>query len=75
MDIKARKLQFIQEFLKIQNEELIIRLEKVLKNDSKDLNPFTLEEFNARINQSLEDSKRDNVIESDELIEEIKQWH
>lgn len=75
MDIKARKLQFIQEFLKIQNEELIIRLEKVLKNDSKDLNPFTLEEFNARINQSLEDSKRDNVIESDELIEEIKKWH
>lgn len=75
MDIKARKLQFIQEFLKIQNEELIIRLEKVLKDDSKDLNPFTLEEFNARINQSLEDSKRDNVIESDELIEEIKQWH
>lgn len=75
MDIKARKLQFIQEFLKIQNEELITRLESVLKNDSKDFNPFTTEEFNARINQSLEDSKRDNVIESSELMKEMKQWH
>ena len=74
MDIQTRKLEFIQEFLKVQNEELISRLERMLKNNDDEFNPFTIEEFNSRINQSLEDSKKDKVIESNELITEIEQW-
>ena len=74
MDIQTRKLEFIQEFLKIQSEEIISRLERILKNIDDDFSPLTIEEFNSRIDQSLEDSKNDKVIESNKLIAEIKQW-
>jgi len=30
MDLQARKIEFIQEFLKIQSEDIILRLEKLL---------------------------------------------
>ncbi len=33
MDLEARKIEFIQEFLKLQSEEAITRLEKVLKKE------------------------------------------
>ena len=74
MDIQTRKLEFIQEFLKIQSEEIISRLEKKKKNIDDDFSPLTIEEFNSRIDQSLEDSKNDKVIESNKLMAEIKQW-
>ncbi len=31
MNIETRKLSFIQEFLRIENEEIVIGLEKLLK--------------------------------------------
>lgn len=74
MDIQTRKLEFIQEFLKLQSEEIISRLERVLKNIDDDTKPFSIEEFNSRIEKSLEDSKNENVTESKDLISEIKQW-
>lgn len=74
MDIQTRKLEFIQEFLKIQSEDLISRLEKILKNTEDDFIPFSLDEFNARIDESIQDSENDRVIESSELFSEIRQW-
>ena len=74
MDIQTRKLEFIQEFVKIQSEELISRLERILKSNDDNFEPFSLEEFNSRIDHSLQDSKKDRVTESDELLSEIKEW-
>lgn len=75
MDIQTRKIEFIQEFLKVQSEELISQFEKLLKtNKEKEIVPFTIDEFYNRIDASIEDSKNDNVIESSELLSEIKQW-
>ncbi|SKC07710.1 hypothetical protein SAMN05660477_02810 [Soonwooa buanensis] len=75
MDIQTRKLEFIQEFLKIQSEEVISRLEKILKNnDEEDIKSFSIEEFNSRINESLDDSKHNRITESNELLSEIKEW-
>lgn len=76
MDLQTRKINFIQEFLKLQNEELIIRLENMLKGNKsvKQPVPMSIEEFNARIDQSLEDSANDRVIHVDDLIAEIKKW-
>ncbi|ALR29854.1 hypothetical protein ATE47_04640 [Chryseobacterium sp. IHB B 17019] len=74
MDIQTRKLNFIQEFLKIQSEELISRLEKILINNEDNFNPFSIKELNARIDQSLQDSKNDMITESNNLLFEIKQW-
>ncbi|MBI9037957.1 MAG: hypothetical protein JEY97_07485 [Bacteroidales bacterium] len=69
MDIQTRKISFIIEFLKLQNEEIISQLEQLLKKGGKKTSspkiyPMTLEEFNKRIDISLEDSKKGRLTES-----------
>ena len=74
MDIQTRKIEFVQAFLKLQSERVISRFEELLKSESDNFQPMTMEEFNARIDQSLQDSKNNNVIEAAELLKEIKEW-
>lgn len=75
MDIQARKLHFIQEFLKVQSEEVISKLEKVLtKSDDSEFRPMSMEQLNAEIDESYRDSISGNVLTSQELKEEIKRW-
>jgi hypothetical protein len=80
MDLQTRKLTFIQEFLRIQNEDIISGLEKMLKKRraelyEKNLKPMSMEQFNADIDQSLKDSENDRVISARDLKEEIKKWN
>ncbi|MDY0077951.1 MAG: hypothetical protein RBR87_11840 [Bacteroidales bacterium] len=79
MDLQSRKTEFVQEFLKLQSEEAISRLEKLLRNekswDGKRLEPMTVQEFNARIDKSMEDSKNGKLTEVSELLEEIEKWN
>ncbi len=76
MDIQTRKIKFIQAFLQLQSEELITRLEELLKKGKEDMTePMSLEEFNQRIDTSLLDSSRDNVTENSDLIREAQKWH
>ena len=78
MDIQSRKIDFIQEFLKIQNEELISRLEKLLRSSkSKEktiFKPMTVAELNSRIDKSMVDSKNNKLTSSNDLIAEIEKW-
>ena len=79
MDLQTRKITFVQEFLKIQSEEVIIRLEKILEKEKErmtlsDLSPMSLEEFNKRIDQSLLDSENDRLTENNDLTTEIQGW-
>jgi hypothetical protein len=79
MDLQTRKIAFVQEFLSIENEEAISRLENFLKkekkkNFDKELRPMTMEEFNSRIDQSMEDSKNGRLTESKNLLKEIGKW-
>ncbi len=79
MDLQTRKLIFIQEFLRLQNEEIIFGLEKMLRKRKaelykENLEPLSIEQFNAEIDQSLEDSAKDRVIRAKDLKEEIKKW-
>ncbi len=72
MNIESRKLLFIQEFLRIQNEEIVIGLEKALKQwkleqHEKELKPMNLEQFNNEIDQAMSDSRKDNVVKATEL--------
>lgn len=78
MNIEARKLSLIQELLSIQNESFIVKLEKLINKEKKtvenDFKPFTLEEFNKRIDKSLDDIKNGRTINHDDLIKEIETW-
>jgi len=77
MDIQTRKIEFIEEFLKLQNEELISRLENLLrasKSKNDDFKQMTIDELNSRVDQSMNDSKNDRLTNSDGLIAEIEKW-
>jgi len=73
MDLQSRKIEFIQEFLKIQSEEAISRLEKLLKKEKKvtetnELEPMSEEQLNKRIDQSESDFKNKRFKNSSELL-------
>jgi len=77
MNIEARKIEFIQEFLKLQSEEAISRLEKILKKEKKALDerifePMTIEELNKRIDQSESDFSNNRFKTSSDLLAKYK---
>ncbi len=74
MNIETRKLSFIQEFLRIKNEEIVIGLENLLKKwkseqYENELKPMDLKQFNDEIDQALNDSENDRIIKAAELKE------
>ena len=74
MNIETRKLSFIQEFLRIENEEIVIGLENFLKKNKSEQSedkhkPMGLKQFNDEIDQALNDSENDRVIKATELRE------
>lgn len=73
MNIEARKIEFIQEFLKLQSEEAISKLENILKkekdtSDERIFNPMTIDELNKRIDQSESDFKNNRFKTSSEIL-------
>ncbi len=72
MNIETRKLTFIQEFLRLQNEDIVIGLEKLLHKHKaelieKDLKPMSLEKFNSDIDQSYDDYVSNDMITAKNL--------
>ena len=79
MDLQTRKISFVQEFLSIQSEEVISRLEKYLKKEKmaveeKTFKPMTIEELNRRIDQSEQDSINGRLTEMNDFLAEIEKW-
>lgn len=80
MNLEARKIEFVQEFLKIQSEEVVSKLEKLLRKESTSLTnnqfePITMEDFNDRIDKSMEDSKNGRIIKAVDLKVKIDKWN
>ncbi len=76
MDLQTRKIAFVQKFLSLESEEFVSFLETMLQSETNgQLQPMTMQELNARIDTSLEDSENDNVIEATEILKEINEWH
>ena len=79
MNLEARKISFVQEFLRLDNERIIDTLERLLqKNKSEafeqNLKPMSLKQFNDEINLSLNDEENDRLIEATDLKNEIQKW-
>jgi len=72
MDLQSRKIEFIQEFLKLQSEEAIAGFEKLLRKEKKssdqDFTPMSVEELNKRIDQSENDFKNNRFKTHSEII-------
>ena len=75
MDIQSRKIEFVQEFLKLQSEEVISRLEKLLKKETAktlELKPFTMEQLHARLDKSEDDFMNGRYKTTEELLAKYK---
>lgn len=79
MDIQARKVHFVQEFLRVADEEIIIKLEKILRVErrkilEKEIKPMTLKYFNEIIDLSEADISNERVTEARNLLQKIDKW-
>jgi hypothetical protein len=79
MDIVARKLSFVQEFLRISDEDLVDKLERFLRTErkkrvDKDIKPMTMNEFDQMIEKAEDDVKNGRVIEARELLKKVEKW-
>lgn len=77
MNLEARKIEFVQEFLKLQSEEAVSRLEKILKKeknaiDERIFEPMTQEELDKRIDKSESDFQNNRFKNSSELLAKYK---
>ena len=73
MNLEARKIKFIQEFLKLQSEGAVSRLEKILRkekntSDERVFEPMTQKELNKRIDKSESDFRNNRFKSSSELL-------
>ena len=79
MDIQTRKIEFIQEFLKIANKNLLEKFENILamereKKFNEKIKPMTIKQYEQRIDKAYDDFKNNKVMTVEELKEDIKKW-
>lgn len=72
MDLEARKIAFVQEFLRLQNEEIVSGLESLLRKRKaelieQELKPMTMAQYNSEMDQATEDSKNGKMIKASDL--------
>ena len=69
MDIEARKIELIQEIIKLKSEEIISSLEDFFSTkDESALKPFSVKELEKRIAKSEDDFENGRVISHEELF-------
>ncbi len=71
MDLQTRKLHFIEEILAISNEQVIEKLEHLLKKEQQ-LSPVLKDKLTSRALKSNEDIKAGRVYSRAEVEAQIK---
>lgn len=77
MDLQTRKIAFVQDFLKLESEKVIVQFEKLLQkqtNSNSTIEPMNVADFQKRINQSVSDSNEGKLTSSEHFLEEIAEW-
>lgn len=79
MDILEKKIHFVQEFLQLNDEELIDKLNMFLQSERKSLSmrklkPLSEEKLNKKIDAAETDSFNERLISVHKLKSEIDLW-
>jgi len=79
MDLQTRKIQFIQEVLRVKNEKIIKKMEDLLHRERKKIAadepvPMTMDDFNAMIDRAESDAENGRLYNSGEIMKEIGAW-
>ncbi|MGD1318864.1 hypothetical protein [Chryseobacterium sp. 2R14A] len=79
MNLEARKISFVQEFLRIDNEDIISALENFLRKNrtevfEQNLKPMSIEKLNQEIDEALEDEMNNRLTSAKNLKQKIEKW-
>ena len=79
MNLEARKISFVQEFLRLQNEDIISGFEALLRQRKvelieQNLKPMSMDQYNAEIDQAMDDSKNGRMIKLEDLKAKVQKW-
>jgi len=79
MNLEARKISLVQEFLRIDNEKIISALENLLhksksENFDQNLKPMSFDQFNSEIDKAIDDEKNERLINVNDLKNKIQKW-
>lgn len=79
MDLKTRKLHFIEEFIQITDERVITQLEKFMREQQKKLHsqpiePMSIDEFMLMIERANDDVRNERITPHENLKSEIETW-
>lgn len=79
MDLQARKLEFIGEYIRLADEKIILKLEKLLRSEKEKavksgLKPLTQPEMDNMIEESENDIRKGNVLSHQSVKQEVLNW-
>lgn len=79
MNLEARKISLVQEFLRIDNEKIITALENLLHKRKSELfeenlKPMSVKQFNDEIDLAIEDDKNNRLISAQDLKSKVEKW-
>jgi hypothetical protein len=79
MDLESRKISFVQEFLRLQNEDIIAGLEKFLHKKKSELfeenlKPMSLDQLNAETDQAVKEADAGNLSKAADLKAKVQKW-
>lgn len=79
MDIQLKKMKIMEMLLKVRNENLINRMEKLLEKEmivgyTTAGKPLTLEQYNNRLAKAEEEYKDGDWLSQEDAEKESEQW-
>ncbi len=79
MDSETKKIRFLREVLRLNNDKIIDKLEKVLHQERKksrenEAGEMSIEEFNSLIDKAEDDSKNDRLYNAGNILKDIDEW-
>ena len=79
MDLETKKIRFLREVLRLNNDKIIDKLERVLHQERKksgedEPGEMSLEAFNSLIDKAEDDSKNDRLYNAGNILKDIDEW-
>ena len=79
MELQKRKIQFIQDVIRLKNDKILEKLEKLLRLEKKkqikeEFSQMTIEEFNTLIDSSENDATNNRLFDANEILKDIDTW-
>lgn len=75
MNLEARKYQFIQELVKVEDERVLEKLELVLKANQNDWFGELSESEKAEIQVGLDQAEKGEVVSHEDVMKRFSKWH